>query len=39
MERVLNKVYIVSGGLDPDDELGDYRFQTMRGLNKIFPDM
>lgn len=37
MGRVLNKVYIVSGGLEPDDELGDYRFQTMRSLNKIFP--
>lgn len=33
--KIQNKMYILSGGLVPDDQLCDFRFQTMQGLNKV----
>jgi len=37
MSRVFNKMYIVSGGVSPEDRLSSYRFQT-RGLLDKVPD-
>ena len=33
MGRILNKMYIMSGGVTGEDKLSSYRFLTMKMLN------
>ena len=33
--QIQNKMYIVSGGLEPDDVLGGFRFFTKQGLSRV----